>query len=70
MKQMTETRTFCDCCGVEVGGWGDKELYVAMTVGKSGTAHYCFGCAKELLEAWNKKTEEIQNKVKSVTCND
>lgn len=48
---MTETQTFCDCCGVEVGGCGDKELFVVMTVGKSRTERYCFGCAKELLEA-------------------
>ena len=61
---MTETRTFCDCCGTEVCGWGDRELFVVMTVGKSGTAHYCFGCAKQLLEAWNKETGEIQKRLR------
>ena len=59
---MTRTETFCDCCGKKTGAWGDDELFVIMTVGKSGTAHYCFGCAKELLEAWNERTREIQKR--------
>lgn len=53
---MIVTKVLCDNCGKEVDG----KPFVTMHVGYSSECHYCFGCSKVLLDAWNAAARQSQ----------
>ena len=54
--------TYCDCCGREITGeLHEPELFVSMTIHKNPEIHFCFDCARLLLDAWWKEVRRIRD---------
>jgi len=53
--------TYCDCCGKELSRTdNDDDVFVTMTIGKTGDSHFCFECARQLLDVWWKTARKIK----------
>ena len=56
------THIYCDCCGREITGeLHEPELFVSMTIHKNNELHFCFDCARLLLDAWWKEARRIRD---------